>query len=114
MDLIAVHEIHKRNLCDKLKIFHMEEPLYRYSLVWYYGAKVKLNRRVEIDQGISELREKDIISPRLVREQCSDNEAKINQYMLALPVICADIPFFIYISFYLIYISYKADFQSLK
>lgn len=109
-DISAQFEIFKRNLCDNLAVYMTEEPILRYSMVWYYGANVDLATRVNIDAGIASLRERNEVWPaiderlKIADGTCGTGEAKIGALILLMPLAIFLGPFFSWILLYLGYV----------
>eukprot|EP00171_Calliarthron_tuberculosum_P009902 IDg9902t1 len=101
----ARYELRKKNLCNKFDLYNTSVPLHQYSTVWYYGSNLPPKKRTAINQGISELREANKVSPAIdeavgfMPQNCGKIESRIGPLILAVPLAMALAPFFFWTLF---------------
>lgn len=110
LELAAQFHINHRSLCKKLAVYKTKSPLFRYSAVWFYGSNISQNKRLEIDIGITALREESKIWPPIQsivegsNSECSVDITKIKPFIFLGPLVVFIGPFFLLILLYLVYI----------
>ncbi len=96
------------SLCGELQVVEYEPLNRKVAGVWYYSSNIELERRVEIDRAILDMRERDEVRSKLYEVTGSslppkcETSASISVLLLGVPMFMFPGPIFTLVFFYMV------------